>query len=129
MISRFTIYRRYVVVDGHKSRVYDRVGGFIVSGDGKRYGFVGKKKDKFVVVVDGREDNKKYLSIEMFGFSPDSRHYGYIAFKKEEKGGYKYVIVVDGKEVFKCNCLFDIIWKCIRGKKFYGKGVRKRGKK
>lgn len=81
-------------------------GTLVISPDLKRAGYVSffSNVDSCCVVVDGKRQ-KKYSGIRGLTFSPDSKHFAYVAEKGEGK-----VVVVDSTEM---GIAFDRIW--IRG--------------
>jgi Tol biopolymer transport system component len=94
-------FRMFVVVDGVDgspyarigSRMYDGLGAFGWSPDGKRWGHSAMKPEGGeVVVIDGVE-GKVYEGVTGPVFSPDGKRWAHPA-----KRGAKWITVVDGKE-------------------------------
>jgi len=71
----------------------DEIRGVTFSSDGLRYGFIARKRNKYVAVIDG-EESKEYDYVKNLTFSPDGSRYGFIA----EEGGIE-IVIVDGEKV------------------------------
>lgn len=98
-----------IILDGKKGRVYDQIEQFrqpIFSPDGKRLAYIAHRRGKPYINVDGRE-------LEHYGegsirdtwirgahslqFSPDSRHFAYVADSGNANG--PEFVVLDGKQL------------------------------
>ena len=94
-----------IVFDGKERKEYDWIEyGFIFSPNGKHFAYVTKRNNKWLIVLDGKE-MKEYDDVSYPTFSPDSKHFTYIATKGR---GEKYFVVLDGKEIKEYDSVADI---------------------
>jgi len=85
--------REFVVCDGKKGRVWDRVNsGYVFSPDGSRFAYSARRGDKSHVICDGEVVAVGNGSGPL-AFSPDSRHLAFAAWR-----GDKWSVVCDGRE-------------------------------
>jgi hypothetical protein len=94
-----------VVLDGTPQELHQNVGRPIFSSDGKRVMYMVSDEERFAMVVDGErgpEFDDVYIQPNTFEFgytfSPDSRHFGYLACRgKRRFHRGKWFAVVDGE--------------------------------
>jgi Tol biopolymer transport system component len=84
----------FAVADGNAGKAYCDIREPTFSPDSRRFAYVARQDDKWLVVVNGNEQ-KAYDEIgeESLTFSPDSRRFAYWA-----RSGGKWFVVVDGTE-------------------------------
>jgi hypothetical protein len=102
--SRRTAYlawaggKEYVVVDGQEGKAYRDAYGLVWSPDSKQIAFKTGTEKGECVVVDGAEGRPYDRILMLTGFSPDSRHFAYVALRPVGNGCSADSVVVDGNE-------------------------------
>jgi len=87
--------------DGKEGPPYDDINVFRLSPDGKHLAYRAKRGKKWLVVYDGREDVVYHRIEEYLVFSPDSKHFAYVATHDglaRDKENPVYVQAHDGKQ-------------------------------
>jgi hypothetical protein len=86
--------KEFLVIDGIEGKPYDYIGQVIVSPDGQRIDYKAMNHDKWFIVLDQAENKKhKALARNYFNFTPDSKHFCYMA----RVNWWKWSLIVDGK--------------------------------
>jgi len=90
--------KHLVVVNGQAGTGFDWIWGPYLSPDGRRVAYAGSQREgadpRFFVVVDGvRSGPYSFIGKVFFAFSPDSKHYAYLAYH-----GGELVLAADGRE-------------------------------
>ncbi|MFY7951786.1 MAG: hypothetical protein ACOVT5_04710, partial [Armatimonadaceae bacterium] len=81
----------------------------VFSPDGKRFGYVARRNERWRVVIDGNEQSGEYDDVAPYGqgptihFSPDSKRVAYVGLRREADSsplGYRFhrFVVVDGNK-------------------------------
>ena len=85
-----------IVVDGKPGKIYKAVGEPYFSPDSKTvvYRAINKNHNKWVTVINGKEQPLSFYAIKDYHFSPDSKRLAYATMT----GKGKTLFVVDGKE-------------------------------
>jgi len=92
--------RPIVVVGDRTIGTYSKLPGFpfspppVLSPNGKRHAFVASRGQGWFTVVDGRESSRTFREVAGLTFSPDSKHYAFIA---ESAGQGRFY--VDGEPI------------------------------
>ncbi len=84
-----------ICINGSIQKHYQTVSGIIFSPDSQHIAYLGERKNRWVVVLDGNEASQEYdeITITTPIFSPDSKHIAFGA-----KRGNKWFAVKDGIE-------------------------------
>ncbi|MFL6253745.1 MAG: WD40 repeat domain-containing protein, partial [Pyrinomonadaceae bacterium] len=96
--------KQIAVIDGIIGKPYDYVGEIYVSPGGAHTLYAARRGDDDAFVVFDGKEGPKYSNAEIEGFdakpfSPDGRHYAYIASRKVVgDDSEKFLVVTDGKE-------------------------------
>ena len=90
--------KEYVVLDGQEGKAYRDAYGLVWSPDSKQIAFKTRTEKGECVVVGGAEGRPYGRILMLTGFSPDSKHFAYVAMRRVEKGYYVDTVVVDGNE-------------------------------
>lgn len=111
-----TALRYFIYLDGRPSqRSYDILpqgsdDGCVMrfSPDSRHLACVAQREDHVVLVLDGRE-SPYYIGImaDTVQFSPDSAHWGYVAYVSRQLGGNS-AVVVDGREGAPCDAVTSL---------------------
>jgi hypothetical protein len=102
--SRRTAYlawaggKEYVVLDGQECKAYRDAYGLVWSPDSKQIAFKTPTEKGECVVVGGAEGRPYDRILMLTGFSPDSRHFAYVALRPVGNGCSADSVVVDGNE-------------------------------
>jgi hypothetical protein len=103
-----------LVIDGVDQPPYDKIGTHSVrySNNGERFGHSGSRYGKHMIVVDGAEGpTYDYVDEDGWSFSPDHRHFAYLA-SNELKMGNQHMVSVDHQTLeVKCDdFLGSLVW-------------------
>jgi hypothetical protein len=83
----FSDYKDFAVIDGKEQKKYDGLGKVIASSDGKNFAYRAQIGNKQFVVINGKEQEKKFDGIKTDPiFSPDGKKTAYIAFEDPKNG-------------------------------------------
>jgi len=99
--------KAFVVLDGERGRVSERVWGLRFSFDGKHFAYSAKNVDEQFIVSDGVPDKKYKISRQagsiFITFSPDGEHYTYVA--RTEDGS---LVILDGEAL---STVYDSVYR------------------
>jgi len=72
--------KRHVVLDGKEGPQYDFITSLTFSSDGQRFAYKARRGRKWLVVIDGREDQRvfDYFTRKPIHFSPDGKRVAYV---------------------------------------------------
>lgn len=109
--------KKFVVIDGKEGKRYDDIWGLTFSPDGSRFAYLTMegedrsvlKKRKILVVIDGKESKRYDNVLSPLIFSPNSKHFAYIAVDYNQESQREEFIVLDGEEGNRYTRIINII--------------------